>query len=194
MKYLITIILAITALSLLAQNPSKAQFDSLLIRGKIAFNMPENCEEVAVKFMHKIPHNYAVGPKDASFQIRYWIQPLDALLADYNKKSKKQKKESMHPDALCKGMMLLATLNASGNKSRDYHVSPYPAVTKKVYNADWDAVAFFESGWPKEGYKYCYLISVHKDGVANIYIYVLANNKEDFVDISGLMAESIKFQ
>lgn len=194
MKYIITIIFTSVALSLLAQNPSKAQFDSLLVRSNIDFNMPDSCKEVAVKFMHKIPHNYAVGPKDSSFQIRYWVRPLDTWFADYNKKSKKEKKGSMHPDALCKSMMMLSVLNASGNKSSDYQVSQYPELTKQAYNADWDAVALIESGWADEGYKYCYILSLHKDGIADIYIYVLANHKEDFLKISGLMAKSIKFQ
>ena len=56
------------------------------------------------------------------------------------------------------------------------------------------AVALFEAGWPNEGFKYCYLLSLHKDGIADIYIYVLADRKEDLLKISGLMAKSIKFQ
>lgn len=194
MKYILTSILTTIALSLLAQNPSKAQFDSLLVRAKIDFNMPDSCQEIAIEFMHKIPHNYAVGPTDSSFQIRYWVSPLDTWFANYDKKSKKEKEKSMHPDALCKSMMILAVLNASGNKSRDYQVSQFPELTKQAYNADWDAVALVESGWPDEGYAYCYILSLHKDGVADIYIYVLANKKEDILKISRLMAKSIKFQ
>jgi hypothetical protein len=177
-----------------SQEPGKAKFDSLLIRAKIDFNMPDSCEEVIVKFMHKIPHNYAVGPKDSSFQIRYWVQPLDTRFADYNKKSEKKKKKVMHPDASCKSMMMLSVLDASGNKSSDYQVSEYPEMTKKIYNADWEAAALVESGWPQEGYKYCYIMCLHKDGVADIFMYVLADKKEDIMKINVLILKSIKFQ
>lgn len=193
MKYLISIFFISTIFIISAQVPSKANFDSLLVRSKINFKMPDSCEEISVKFMRKIPHHYAVAPKDSSFQIRYWIRPLDTWFEKHNKKSKKQKKNSMHPDAMCKSMMMLAVLDASGNKSRGYQVSQYPELTKEAYNADWDAVALFESGWPQEGYKYCYIFSLHKDGIADVYMYVLANEKEEFIYISKLMAKSIKF-
>lgn len=156
--------------------------------------MPDSCQEIAVDYMRKIPHNYAVGPKDSSFQIRYFVRPLDTWVADYDKKSKKEREKSMHPDALCKSMMMLAVLDASGNKTSDYQASLYPELTKEAYNADWDAVALFESGWPNEGFKYCYLLSLHKNGIADIYIYVLADRKEDLLKISGLISKSIKFQ
>jgi hypothetical protein len=177
-----------------SQEPSKSMFDSLLIRAKLNFNMPDSCEEVTVKFMHKIPHNYAVGPKDSSFQIRYWVQPLDTWFADYNKKSEKKKKKSMHPDALCKSMMTLAVLDASANKSSDYLETQNLEWTKKTYNADWEATALVESGWPEEGYKYCYILCLHKDGVADIYIYVLTDTKEDLFKIMVLLNKSIKFK
>jgi hypothetical protein len=194
MKNAITIVLVFIISALNAQEPNKAQFDSLLVRAKIDFTMPKKCNEVAVEFMRKIPHNYAVGPKDKSFQIRYWVRPLDTWFADYNKKSKKEKTESMHPDALCKSMMMLAVLDASNNQSTDYLVSQFPELVKEAYNADWSATALLESGWPQEGYKYCYITSLHKDGAADIYITVLADKQEDFFKVTELMAKSIKFQ
>ena len=194
MKPLLTLIISLSFFITNAQQPSKAKFDSLLTRAKINFSMPDSCSELNIKFMHKIPHHFAVGPKDSSFQIRYWVRPLDTWFKNYNKKSKKQKKKSMHPDALCKSMMMLAVLDASGNKSRNYQTSQDQELTKLAYNANWDASTIVESGWPNEGYKLCYIYCLHKDGVGDIFFYALANKKEDFLKISGLIGKSIKFQ
>lgn len=194
MKSLLSFTFLISFLALSAQETSRAKFDSLLTRAKIDFVMPDSCAAMDIEFMHKIPHNFVVGPSDSSFQIRYWIRPLDTWFERYDQLSKKEKKKSMHPDALCKSMMVISVLDASRNKSQNYQVSQYPELTKAAYNADWEAVALVESGWPTEGFKYCYILSLHKDGVADVYVYVLANTKEEFFKISALMAKSVRFK
>jgi len=177
-----------------AQYDLNIEFDSILIRAQVSFTMPDGLHKLAIPFMHKIPHQLAIGPADSSYQVRYWIRPLDTWVADYNKKSKKEQKNSMPPNALCKSMMMLAVLDVSDNKSDQYQESAYPELNKELYNADWAASTIVESGWPQEGYKYCYIWCLHKDDTGDIYIYVLADKTEDFMDIIAKISPSIKFK
>jgi hypothetical protein len=194
MKQFLVILLAGFCSSISAHADTLTNFDSLKTRAQITIQIPDTYHEVEIPFMRKIPHNFAIGSEDSTCQVRYWIQPLDTWVADYNSKSKKEKKNSMDPNALCKSMMMLAVMDASNNKSRDYQESKYPELTKTAYNANWEASAIVENGWPKTGFKYCYIWCLHKDNVADVYIYVLANKKEDFLQIVGKIAPLIEFK
>ncbi|MBL4755313.1 MAG: hypothetical protein JKY52_17175 [Flavobacteriales bacterium] len=194
MRYLLPIFfLGFVSIST-AQTDSITEFDSLLSRAHLTYTLPEGHKDLDIEFLHKIPHNKAIGPTDSSYQIRYWIRPLDTWVADHNKKSKKEKKNSMQPNALCKSMMMLAVLDASNNKSQGYQESQYPELTKQTYNADWEASTIVESGWPQVAFKYCYIWCLHKDDIGDVYIYVLADKKEDFSKIIGNISTSIKFK
>lgn len=193
MKNIFLILFTLQTLVIAAQDKSDS-FDSLKTRAQINIGIPGGFKEVSIPFLHKIPHHFAVAPADSSSQIRFWIRPLDTWVADYNKKSPKEKKNSMHPNDLCKSMMMIAVLDASNNKSQDYQVTQFPDLSKLTYNTDWDAAALVENGWPQIGFKYCLIWCLHKDDTADVYIYILTNKKEDLVDVLGKVSPLIKFQ
>jgi hypothetical protein len=180
-------------LSLIAQKKGKASFKKLIKECKITFSKPDDLKEIKVDFFYKIPHQIAFEDSENKCQVRIFIQPLKKMLKDYNKKPLAEKKKSLDPNQLCKSSMLLAVLNASNNSSRDYQV-PKKELTKKVSNADWQAVAMVKVPYKNFQFKYCYIDCHHKDGVGDVYIYYLAEEKEDFINIVGKMAKALKFQ
>lgn len=194
MRNLLITLFIVTCTFVSAQTDTKSKFDSLKVRAQLSIEIPEGYVELDIPFLHKIPHNFLIGSTDSSCQIRYWIRPLDTWIADYNKKSYKDKENSMHPNALCKSMMMLAVLDASNNKSRGYQESQNPEMTKKAYNADWEAATIVETGWSQVGFKYCYIWCLHKNEVGDIYIYILADKMEDFMKIIGKIAPLVKFK
>ncbi len=192
-NYLIILFLVSSTLGS-AQTDASLKFDTLKVRAQLNIETPEGFEEVDIEFLHKIPHNFAIETADSSCQVRYWIRPLDVWFETYNKKSKKEKKNSMHPNALCKSMMILTVLDVSNNKSRDYYESTYPEMTKTAYNADWEASTIVETGYPQVGFKYCYIWTLHKDDVADLCVYILVNKQEDVFKYIAKIAPSIRFK
>lgn len=172
---------------------AQTEYDSLKTRAQLSIDVPDGYEELEIDFLHKIPHNFVIGKADSSCQVRYWIRPLDTWVADFNKKTKKEQKNSMKPNALCKSMMMLAVLDASNNKSSGFQEGQIPELTKEAFNADWEAAALIETGWPQVGFKYCYIWCLHKDDVGDVYIYVLADKQGDFMKILGEIAPMVKF-
>jgi hypothetical protein len=193
MKHLLIILILGFCSAVYAQNDTLTSYDSLKLRTQVSIGIPDGYHEMEIPYMRKIPHNFAITNADTSCQIRFFVTPLDTWLEDFSKKSKKEQKNSMHPNALCKSMMMLAVLNASNNQSQGFQVSAFPELSKEAYNADWDASTMIETGWPQIGFKYTYIWCLHKDDVGEVYVYLLADNMEDFMEIMGDIAPMIKF-
>lgn len=178
--------------SLVAQSKDSPSFEELLERAGLSIDFPKETEEIEIPFLHKVPHNKVILAKDSSYQVRYWIKPLDTWMEDYNKKSKKQQAKSMNPNDLCKSMMNLAVLDVSNNKTSGFQTSMYPELVGELYNADWEAFTIVEVGYEQVGFKYCYIWHLHKDDKADLYVYVLANKMDAsladaFADVSKLV-------
>ncbi len=176
------------------QEPPNDSFDELLKRCDLSISFPEGMHEIELEYLHKIPHHLALSNEDSSYQVRYYLTPLDTYVEDYAKKSKKRQEQSMNPNKLCKSMMSLAVLNASNNQAGDYQVSQYPELTGELYNADWEAFAMVEVGYEMVGYKYCYIWHLHKDDIADIYVYVLADSMDKVIaDAFASVSSLVKF-
>lgn len=180
--------------SIIAQNELNTSFDTLLQRAQLNFVLPKGLQEIEVEYFHKMPHQKAIGPADSSYQIRFWIDPLDKLAADYYQKTKQEKESSLHPNLMCKSMMMIAVLNVTNNKSRNYETPKDFKLTKKAYNADWEAASLVELGWPSLEFEYCYVWCLHKDDVADVYVYVLTHQKEDMFEVIKKVSGILKFK
>ncbi|MDX2361855.1 MAG: hypothetical protein QNK23_13685 [Crocinitomicaceae bacterium] len=194
MKLIVSIAVLLVHSIVFGQDLSLTPFDSLTARAQLNIEMPEGYKEVEIPFMRKIPHQRAVESVNSDCQIRYWIRPLDTSMAAHDEKTEEEKKNSMHPNAVSKSMMMLAVLNASNNQSQDFDVSNSTEPTLQAYNADWEAYSLIESGWPHEGYTYCYIWCLHKDDIGDVFVYVLVNKKEELFTILAELATTIKFQ
>ena len=77
----------------------------------------------------------------------------------------------------------------------DYKYSVFDSASvKNEFNADWGATSFVDlkSEFGK-GYKYCMMVTIHKDDVADIYYFYLSNTKENFSNNMNAFFYSLKF-
>lgn len=172
-----------------------SRLDSLLARCQATYVQPEQLEIVEREYMHKIPHDICLREKDkGAFEVRLFFQPLDSTIAWYDRSlAKNPEAVLMKPNDFCKSMMMLAVLNASGNKQMNFDVVTQSPI-KKLYNADWMATALVEVPYESIGFKFCRIICIHKDDVGEIYIYYLTNKTKLMQQVDIAMFGAVKFK
>ena len=193
MKKLVYLLFFLSTSLSYSQKDTITALDSLLMRSKVKITIPNGFKKIDLESFRKAPHQLAIESNDAAFQIRFCISPLDKTVLDFNKKSKKEQKSIMQPNNYCKSMLMLSVLNVTNNKKQDYYVSPFLDITKKNYNADWEAFSLVENAWPQINYKYCYIVCLHKDDTADLYIYSFINNMNDTLKVIEYLTESIEY-
>jgi hypothetical protein len=162
--------------------------DSLLVKCNMELRPLKGMDEVELEFMHKIPHHIAFDNKAEKYQVRYYFSPLDKMIESYNE-SIKRKSQHMKPNDLCKSMIRIVVLNASNNETSDHQV-----VNPQLFtNADWEATASVNVGYKSVNYKYCYIISLHRDNMADAYIYILSDDKNKLSKLSSQLSSTLKF-
>jgi len=195
MKNIIIILFILIPSIVWSQKNTLSRFDSLLIRCKVEFKKPKQLEQIEKESFRKIPHDVCFKDTKGNYEVRLYFQPLDSTIAWYENQLKKNPtSKSMKPNDFCKSVMMLAVLDASNNTESNYQVSPYPETTKAMYNADWEASAFVEVNYSNFDFKYCYITCLHKNDIADIYVYYLMNEKNYLFEIVKNMTSALRFK
>ncbi len=172
----------------------KTILDSLLERANVGLYMPPSLEEFELEWFRKIPHQVAYKDKKHKYEVRIYIDPLDSMMAWYDRGMKENpESERLEPNKLCISMMGLAVLNATNNQTMNYSVNRDERI-KKRYNADWVAESYVEVGFKQVGFKYIYITCIHKDDIGDVYINYLFNKEKQLADIHRTMIGAIKFK
>ncbi len=178
MKIFNTIFVAILLLSFRSDN-LPTDFQALLTRAQMTFDAPPKLVMQECIENRQMNYEYALKHPKKKFEIRYAIRPLDIQIEKYKEweKNKKPGDISIHPNKLYNPMLQATLLNISGGQLPDINVFGQAAVAKE-FNADWGATAFVsldkEFG---QDYKYCLVVALHKENVADAYIFYLANDR-----------------
>ena len=147
--------------------PLPKTFQQLLTQTNMQFSIPPDFTSTTVIQNGDVVYDFAIKSKTSSLEIRYRIWPVD----------KKQK----NPNALFEPMLVTMGLNISDGKVMKPH--PYPAESvKKEFGADAGStgLTITHSDFGK-GYKQCMISVIHKDDVADAYVFYLYNTQNEIM-------------
>jgi len=171
-------------------------FTDLLDRASLTFQKPVGLEETKIIENRQMNYEYAIKYPKKRFEVRYAIRPLDNLIHDYEEKEKNKNPGdiNIHPNKLYSSLLQVTALNISGGQLPEIIVFDKEAV-KQEFNADWGATTFVEVGKEfGQKYKYCMIVAIHKDNIADAYFFYLADSKDDFDKLMDPAFHSLKFK
>jgi hypothetical protein len=159
-------------LSFIAQSAfaQSGKFYSDIRRYSLLFKMPTGFEEVPVIPNNDVAYEYAIRDKAGNFEARFIVWPVDATARTMND-------FGLNPNAVFSGMLEGMIGDISGEA--DNKVVPFDTSdAKKDFNANAGATAFVtvKSAFGK-GYSYCRINAIHRDNVADAFIFYLSNDR-----------------
>jgi hypothetical protein len=170
-------------------------FQEKLLRAKMTFVMPKGFQETEIIPNKQMNYDYAMKNVDRNFEVRLAIRPLDELLKSYSEKenNKKPGENQISPNNFYQGVFIATLMNISGGQKPNGGPFPKEAV-KSEFNADWGASSMLEVGKEfGQEYKYCVVVAIHKDDVADAYYFYLANDKETIQELMPSIFHCLKF-
>jgi hypothetical protein len=171
-------------------------FTDLLERANMTFQKPAELEETKIIENRQMNYEYAIKYPKKKFEVRYAIRPLDNLIREYEEKEKNKNPGdiNIHPNQLYSSLLQVTTLNISGGQLPEIIEFEKEAV-KQEFNADWGATTFVEVGKEfGQDYKYCMIVAIHKDNVADAYYFYLSDTKDGFDELMMPPFHSLKFK
>jgi hypothetical protein len=194
-KFLI-IGLCFVILSSFSSDNLPKNFTDLLNRSEMIFNQPDEYSETMTIDNPQMNYDYAIINNAKDFEIRYAIRPLDERIKNYNEQkiNETSGNSNIHPNKLYVGTFHAVVFNVSGGKISK--ISEFnPEAVKKEFNADWGALTMVEVGKEfGQNYKYCFLITIHKDNVGDAYCFYLTNTQEGFTKNLQAPFHSLRFK
>jgi hypothetical protein len=138
-------------------------------------------------------YDYAIKYPDKDFELRYALRPIRYKV--YASDDEKKETESQRAFRNSSKVTIFKTviLNITGGK--DYEVQAFDKdAVKKEFNADFGITSFVDlnSDFGK-GYKYCMLVMIHKDDVADAYYFYLSNTKDKFSENMNALFHTLRF-
>jgi hypothetical protein len=172
------------------------EFTDLLDRAKLNFQNTVGLEETKIIVNRQMNYEYALKYPKKKFEVRYAIRPLDDLIKDYNQREKDKKPGdvNIHHNKLYASMFQATILNISGGKLPQIAAFDKQAV-KAEFNADWGATTMVEVGKEfGQEYKYCMIVAIHKDNIADAYFFYLSDTKDGFDELMLPAFHSMRFK
>lgn len=180
--------------SFTTENTTSA-FQEKLLKAKMTFEMPKGFQETAIIANNQMNYEYAIKHIEKNFEVRFALRPLDDLLKAYHEKesNKKPGEVNVNPNKFYQGSFVATAMNISGGKMPKGSPFPQEAV-KAEFNADWGAMTIVEAGKEfGQEYKYCMLVAIHKDNIADAYYFYLANDQETLKELVQPVFHCLKF-
>ncbi len=170
------------------------KFKAMLDNCGMTFQEPDGVVECDIVENGDMNYEYALTYPDKDFEVRYSIRPItykhyenDSLRSQIEE-SKSFRNESYET------ILQAIIFNISG---KFYKVGPFDQdAVKEEFNADWGGTTFVElkdSGFGK-GFKYCMVVAIHKNDVADAYYFYLANTKDKYMDRMMPLFHSLQFE
>ena len=181
MKGKFIVILIMCFLRSVAQDTES--FNKLLSENQLVFEKPDGFTECEVVKNPNLFYNYAMKDNQDLFEVRYTIVPLDSI--------KNRSGDSM---------FIANLINVSHTKVENLPKNGAVSTKdiKNQYGADSGRVsAIFEANSTfSKGYKYCMMLFLHKENVANVYMSYLSDddNHESFKKNLIKVLPALKFR
>lgn len=194
MKHLLILLFAGTACMSTAQQFSK-ETQEMLDRAQLTFTVPEMLQPAEPIENRQMNWEFAYKHPEKKFEVRYAVRPMDTQLASYEEfqKNKKEGDIMIHPNKLYTSMFDVTILNISGGMLPESTEFGKGAV-KQEFNADWGATVLTEVGEEfGQGYTYALVVSIHKDNVADVYMFYMGDDPEVIMEQMDLIFHALKF-
>jgi hypothetical protein len=177
----------------LAVGQNLTEFKSLLDDCGMKVEIPIEFVESEIIGNDDMTYEYAVKYPDKDFIIRYAIRPITYKVYANEEVKNELEGQKAFRNSQYEIIFKTVILNITGGVDYKRTVFNSEAV-KNEFNADWGATSFVElnSEFGK-GYKYCMIVAIHKDDVADAYYFYLSNTKENFMDSVNPLFHSLKF-
>jgi len=169
------------------------EFKSLLGECGMNVNIPAGFIEAKIIENGDMNYEYAIKYPNKEFELRYAIRPI--RYKKYANDTVKNEMEGQRPFRNSSYGTILQTIVLNITGGVDYEIRAFDKnAVKKEFNADWGATTFVElkSDFGK-GYKYCMIVTIHKDDVADAYYFYLSNTKENFSKNEGPLFHTLRF-
>lgn len=169
------------------------EFKSILDDCGMNFTKPTGFDESKVIDNDDMGYEYALKYSDKDFEVRYSIRPI--RYKNYANDTVKNEMEGQRPFRNSQYGIILQTVILNITGGIDYKVQAFDKDSvKKEFNADWGATTFVElnSDFGK-GFKYCMIVAIHKDDIADAYYLYLSNSKDKFMDYVDPLFHSLRF-
>jgi hypothetical protein len=162
-SYLKSIFVLLTICIFANAQPLPKAFQQLLNQTNMQFSIPPEFTATPIIQNGDVVYDFAVESKTTGLEIRYRIWPVD----------KKQK----NPNTLFEPMLITMGLNISNGKMIQPQRYPTESV-KQEFGADAGSTGLVptDSDFGK-GYKACMISVIHKDNVADAYVFYLYNDQ-----------------
>ncbi len=193
-KYILSLVV-LTTISVYGQDlPS--DFTELLNRSSMTFTLPNGLKSIPIIQNDQMNYEFAIKYPKYSFEVRFAIRPLDLYIEDYEERERNKNPGdiNIHPNNLYKSLLEATILNISGGQLPPIQQFDSQAV-KSEFNADWGATSFVNVGQEfGQSYKYCMVVAIHKQNLADAYIFFLANTKDNFSELMFPAFHSLQFR
>jgi hypothetical protein len=167
-----------------ATDSTTQKFLTLLDETGMMFKQPEGIIPIPIVKNMQMHYEFAVKYPDKPLEIRYAVDPLKQRVDEYNewKKNPKPGETRIDPNNMAKSMAYVVSLNVGGG-SMDASIgfNPFPPdAVKKEFGADWGGTSIIPVKNTSFGtnYKWCLMIALHKNNVADAYVFYLIDTRE----------------
>lgn len=171
-------------------------FQRQLENSAMTFEMPKGFVETTVIANKQMGYEYAIKHESKQFEVRFAIRPLSNLIKTYQEqeKNKKPGAVNIHPNRFYATSFQAIVLNISGGLMPQLSQFPKPAV-KSEFNAEWGATTFCEVAKEfGQNYKYCMVVAIHKDDLADAYYFYLSDKQETISQFVEPVFHCLKFK
>lgn len=171
-----------------AVDSTETKFNKLVEQTGMVFNKPTGSLSTPIVKNRQIHYDYAVNYPDKNMEVRYTIVPMANRVKEYQEFQKNHAPGSsmIDPNKMLTGLIYATIINAGGGipdstiRGRMFA----PTDVKREFGAD--AGGFFMVSVKNNSfgtdYKFCSMIALQKDNVANVYIFYLCNSMKELFD------------
>jgi hypothetical protein len=186
-----TVAKAQTPVDLQAISPKKAvalpdTFQNVLKLAQMSFSMPKDAIPIPLVKNRQMHYEYAITFEDKPFEVRYSVAPIGYTVAEAYTGGKGVTPRK-GDEKLSRTSAVVIAINVGGGTpgpnmgSKDFP----PEAVKQEFGADWGSTTIIELQNDSFGtsYKYCMMTTLHKNEVADAYIFYLSDTKENLMTL-----------
>jgi hypothetical protein len=138
-------------------------------------------------------YEYAIKYPDKDFELRYAVRPIRYKVYANDTVRKEMEDQRAFRNSAYATIFKTVMLNITSGV--EYKIQAFDVTSvKNEFNADCGATSFVDlnSDFGK-GFKYCMMVTIHKDDVADAYYFYLSNSKENFSENMKPLFHTLRF-
>lgn len=199
-KYKLAILLLSLCIAISGTCQSNYQpFVSIAAKGGMNLVKTPSFQETPVVTNDELNYQYAVKDSTADLEVRYLVYPLQDMVKKYNTNKPDSGMPNIDPNFLHTNLLLAYAMKIQGKdmttemKYPELKELPH-ATCEKEFKADWAAeVDIQPCDEFAQKYKYCTMLELHKDNMADAFVIFLYNQKDSFDDLVKPVYHSLTF-